>query len=62
MFWTDSITLCYSNIEAAKRWWIETFGCKQVGRSENWDDPLPSDVALKLPEDYVRDRVKDFFL
>jgi catechol 2,3-dioxygenase-like lactoylglutathione lyase family enzyme len=51
LFWTDSIALCYSNVEAAKRWWIETLGCKQVKLPANWDDPLPSDVALMLPGD-----------
>jgi hypothetical protein len=48
-FWTDSIALCCSNVEAAKKWWIESFECKQVKLPIDWDDPLPSDVALRLP-------------
>jgi|SRR5579859_2107635 len=45
----DPIVLCYSNVEAAKRWWIKTFDCKQVPVPTDWDNPCPSDVALKLP-------------
>jgi hypothetical protein len=48
-FQTDSLVLCYSNIEAATRWWIATFDCRQVKVPPDWDDPLPSDVALRLP-------------
>ena len=48
LFWTESISLDYANLDAAKRWWIATFDCKQVPLPE-WDDPLPSDIALKLP-------------
>jgi hypothetical protein len=48
LFHTDSVVLCYSNIEAAKRWWIDTFDCKVVKVPPDWDDPLPSDVALTL--------------
>ena len=51
LFHTDSVVLCYSNIEAAKRWWIDAFDCKQVNVPADWDNPLPSDVALKLPGD-----------
>jgi len=47
-YWTESITFYYSDLNAAKRWWIATFDCKQVPLPD-WDDPLPSDVALKLP-------------
>ena len=50
-FYTDSLGFTYSNIEAAKQWWIETFGCKVAKVPADWDDPLPSDVALKFPED-----------
>ena len=32
-----------------KQWWIATFDCKQVSVPEEWDFPLPSDVALRLP-------------
>jgi hypothetical protein len=49
LFYTDSITLSYSNVEAAKRWWIDAFDCKSVKVPSDWDCPLPSDVALQLP-------------
>ena len=51
LFRTDSLVLCYSNVEAAKRWWIESFDCKQANVPPDWDNRLPSDVALKLPGD-----------
>ncbi len=51
MFYTDSVALSYSNVEAAKQWWIDAFGCKVVKVPQAWDDPLPSDVALTLPGD-----------
>ncbi len=51
LFRTDSLTLSYSNVEAAKQWWIHTFGCKVVTAPDDWDNPLPSDVALTLPGD-----------
>jgi catechol 2,3-dioxygenase-like lactoylglutathione lyase family enzyme len=51
LFHTDSVTLSYSNVEAAKQWWIDTFGCKVVRVPPGWDNPLPSDVALSLPGD-----------
>jgi catechol 2,3-dioxygenase-like lactoylglutathione lyase family enzyme len=50
LFSVDSLVMCYSNLEVAKRWWIEVFGCTQVALPD-WDDPLPSDVALKLAGD-----------
>ena len=50
LFSVDSLVMCYSNIEVAKRWWIEVFDCTQV-ELPDWDDPLPSDVALKLTGD-----------
>lgn len=49
LFYTDSITLAYSDVETAKRWWIEAFGCKVTKVPSDWDCPLPSDVALQLP-------------
>lgn len=49
LFWTDSIVMLCSSVDAAKQWWIETFNCKQE-KLPNWDNPLPSDVALKLPD------------
>ena len=48
LFHTDSVALSYSNVEAAKQWWIDTFGCKVVRVPQDWDNPLPSDVALTL--------------
>ena len=50
-FYTDSLGFTYSNIDAAKRWWIETFGCKVSKVPADWDNTLPSDVALKFPGD-----------
>jgi hypothetical protein len=49
LFGTDSIVLSYSNLDAAKKWWIDTFDCKVVKAPRDWDNPLPSDVALQLP-------------
>ena len=49
LFHTDSVTLSYSNVEAAKQWWMNAFECKQVRVPPDWDNPLPSDVALTLP-------------
>jgi hypothetical protein len=49
LFYTDSVALAYSDIEAAKRWWIEAFECKQAKVPPDWDCPLPSDAALQLP-------------
>jgi catechol 2,3-dioxygenase-like lactoylglutathione lyase family enzyme len=51
LFRADSVALSYSNVEAAKQWWVDTFGCKVVRVPQNWDNPLPSDVALTLPGD-----------
>jgi hypothetical protein len=48
-FYTDSVTLVYSDVEAAKRWWIDAFDCKMARVPPDWDCPLPSDVALQLP-------------
>lgn len=49
LFYTDSINLAYSDLESAKRWWIETFDCKEAELPADWDCPLPSEVALQLP-------------
>ena len=49
LFSADSLVMCYANVDVAKRWWIEQFECKQTGVPTDWDDPLPSDVALRLP-------------
>jgi len=51
LFRTDSIALVYSSVEQATQWWVSTFDCKQVKVPADWDNPLPSDVALKLPGD-----------
>jgi hypothetical protein len=51
LFYADSVVLRYSNIEAAKQWWIATFGCKVMRVPPDWDNPLPSDVALAFPGD-----------
>ncbi len=49
LFYTDSVILSYSDVEAAKRWWVETFDCKVAKAPADWDCPLTSDVALQLP-------------
>src|SRR5580658_9385500 len=51
LFYTDSVTLAYSDIEGAKHWWIDAFGCKVVKEPPDWDYRLASDVALQLPGD-----------
>src|SRR5579871_3954792 len=48
-FNTDSLSLCCENVQAEKQWWITTFECKETAVPTDWDCPLPSDVALKLP-------------
>lgn len=50
-FYTDSIALSYTDIQGAKQWWINTFDCKLAKVPSDWDNALPSDVALKLPHD-----------
>jgi hypothetical protein len=50
-FGGDSIVLCYRDVNAAKQWWINVFDCKEVPVPPDWDNKLPSDVALKLPGD-----------
>lgn len=49
LFWTDLIALCCSDVAACKKWWIAAFDCKEAKVPADWDDPLPSDVALTLP-------------
>lgn len=49
LFWTDYLVICYSDVEAAKKWWISVFECKQTKIPADCDDPGPADVALKLP-------------
>jgi hypothetical protein len=48
-FYTDSVALSYADIQGAKQWWINAFDCKVATVPPDWDNPLPSDVALKLP-------------
>jgi hypothetical protein len=50
-FYTDSLVLTYTSVEAAKQWWIDTFGRKVEKVPAEWDNPLASDVALKFPQD-----------
>ncbi len=50
MFWTDSLEFCCADVEAVKRWWIQVFRCRQVKRALS-DVPLPSAVALALPDE-----------
>jgi len=51
LFRTESVVLNYSNLQAAKEWWITAFDCKPMKVPADWDDPLPSDIALALPGD-----------
>ena len=44
----DGVFFSCSNLAAAKRFWIDTFEFKET-KLPDWDNPLPSDVALKLP-------------
>jgi hypothetical protein len=48
-FYSDSVVLAYSNVEAAKQWWVSAFECKVAKIPPDWDSTLPSDVALKFP-------------
>lgn len=49
LFHTDFLSLACSNVEAEKQWWVTAFECKPTKVPPDWDCPLPSDVALKLP-------------
>jgi uncharacterized glyoxalase superfamily protein PhnB len=48
-FYTDSVALSYSNAQAAQQWWVNAFDCKVAKVPPDWDNPLPSDIALTLP-------------
>jgi len=48
-FRADSIVLGYSDLEAGKQRWIRAFDCKVANTAHDRDNPLPSDVALRLP-------------
>ena len=49
LFYTDFLSLACSNVQTEKQWWITTFEAKETKAPVDWDCPLPSDVALKLP-------------
>ncbi|MEO5925821.1 MAG: VOC family protein [Bryobacteraceae bacterium] len=48
LFHTDYLSLICADVQAEKQWWIAVFDAKEV-KDPGWDDPLPSDIALKLP-------------
>ena len=48
-FRTDLLVLTYTNVQEAKRWWINAFKCKETPIPKTWDNSLPSDIALQLP-------------
>ena len=47
LFHAESVALNYSNLGVAERWWADVLGCKRV-ELPDWDDPLPSDVAMRF--------------
>ncbi|WP_321473845.1 hypothetical protein [uncultured Paludibaculum sp.] len=49
LFWTEFVWIPCSDLAAQKRWWILSFDCKECPVPQDWDDPLPLDVALRLP-------------
>ncbi len=49
LFYTEFLSVNCSDVQAAKKWWLATFDCKETKVPADWDDPLLSDVALKLP-------------
>ncbi len=49
-FHTEFVSLTYVNLERGKQWWIGTFDCRE-SKLPNWDDPMPSDIALRFPQD-----------
>lgn len=48
VFYSDSVALSYTDVQAAKQWWMNAFECKPVKQPADWDNPLPSDIALKF--------------
>jgi hypothetical protein len=48
-FYTDSVVLTYSDIQGAKQWWVNAFDCRVAKVPTDWENALPSDVALKFP-------------
>lgn len=51
LFFADSLAFYYVDVQQAKRWWMTVFQCKEVKIPSDWDNQLPSDVALKFPSD-----------
>ena len=51
LFDTEFLSLSCADIQVEKQWWIRIFDCKEVAVPADWDDSLPSDIALKLPGD-----------
>lgn len=49
LFHADFLSLVCSSVQVEKEWWIATFEAKEAAVPADWDCPLPSDVALKLP-------------
>ena len=49
LFWAESIVMSYSDVAAARKWWVTAFDCEEVDVPEDWDNTFPSDVALKFP-------------
>lgn len=49
LFYTDSLVLSCTDLIQEKQWWFQAFECREIDRPAEWDCPLPSDVALKLP-------------
>jgi hypothetical protein len=49
LFYADFLSLTCADTQTEKQWWIASFDCKEVKVPADWDCPLPSDVALKLP-------------
>ncbi len=48
LFRTDSLKMCYEDLEAARQWWVQTFDCRQVSAPAHWTYLLPSDVVLAV--------------
>jgi hypothetical protein len=40
LFYTDSVTLAYADVEGAKRWWVEAFDCRVARVPPDWDCQL----------------------
>jgi hypothetical protein len=48
VFSTDLLILSCQHLDARRDWWIKTFDCSQA-KLPDWDNPLPSDIAMRLP-------------